>query len=316
MIQDIPNAEDFKINGVSLLNIAWESIVGISLKHEHISAAFEDDADEEELSYQQELSEQYWLDVQRELALAVALAQQGAEFLLKGKICSISPFLLIVGEPGKWPRGCDKEDRSFSEFRTVDAIDLVKIHDTVMLSRLSAPFKTRFEMLRSLRNTVMHSVSKHEFSTKDALLSILQIADTLIGSRCWLSERRLYLRNRLDIAAALGYESFQICRIALELQHVFSLLDPKDTAQFFDFHPKQRTFYCPECACNCADTDDSLEPLAQLRPNRPASTTIYCLVCESELTVSRKSCSDKPCKGNVISMDYNQCLTCLSYQDD
>jgi len=44
----------------------------------------------------------YWAAAERELANAIAIAHQGVEFLLKGRIALVSPYLLIVQDPKHW----------------------------------------------------------------------------------------------------------------------------------------------------------------------------------------------------------------------
>ncbi len=195
MIQDIPTKADFDNNGIAFLNLAWKSVMGISfgLPEQPVEPLGPDateeqlqESAEEERRWSEAVSE-YWCAAQQELATAVALAQQGTEFLLKGKIASISPFLLISGDPKDWPAGCDKTDTPFADFKTIDAQDLLRAHDTVCSPPLSDKFKERFEQLRRLRNSVMHTVDRRlQFTTRDCLLAILEMAEALLGSRSWI----------------------------------------------------------------------------------------------------------------------------------
>src|SRR4051812_18248918 len=118
MITDIPTKADFDNNGIAFLNLAWQSVVSISLDlpEQPVEELGEDateeqrlEAEEEDRRWTEEV-QRYWQAAQQELATAVALAQQGTEFLLKGKIAAVSPFLLVSGDPGEWPRGCDRND--------------------------------------------------------------------------------------------------------------------------------------------------------------------------------------------------------------
>ena len=246
------------------------------------------------------IGQTHWRQSEKPLAVAIALAQQGAEFLLKAKISSVSPFLLINGEISKWPKSCDKEDKSFADFKTIDAQDLIRTHDTVLHPRLPDKFKQEFEGLRKLRNTAMHSVDmRQRFTVKDAVKAILQISDTLIGSRRWLALLRAFCNERVDVPAAIGHDSYRLWKIAEETKHVFELLQPNEVAEFYDFSPKQRQYRCPYCEVNCEDFHIRV-PLAQLRPNEPTSTTVYCLACDETLVVIRRPCSDESCKGNVF----------------
>jgi len=50
---------------------------------------------------------------------------------LKAKLVAISPFLLIAGNPSEWPKVLDETGVSFSDFRAIDAQDLIKVYNTV-----------------------------------------------------------------------------------------------------------------------------------------------------------------------------------------
>lgn len=65
------------------------------------------------------------------LSSSLSLVQQAIEFFLKGAIVDTSPYLLIVDEPRNWPAGCSMQDIPFANFRTLDAQDLPRVHDTV-----------------------------------------------------------------------------------------------------------------------------------------------------------------------------------------
>jgi hypothetical protein len=302
MIIDVPTSADFEASGIAFLNLAWDSVLGISL---HFAESEVEELDEEE-----RVTDEYWKEAQRPLAVAVALAQQGTEFLLKAKISAVSPLLLISGDPAGWPKGCDREDKSFADFKTIDAQDLVRVHDSVASPRLSEDFKREFERLRRLRNTVMHTVDKRlRFTAEDGILAILQVVESLLAPRRWLPIRRNYLRGGVDFAVEHGFDDNTDCAIAREVMHVFDLLKPALIRRFYGFDVKQRRYYCPSCEHGCADWWIGVR-LAQLRPNKPNSTTVYCLACDETCTVVRKDCGHEGCKGNVISEEYGMCLTC------
>ena len=107
MIVDIPTKTDFDNNGIAFLNLAWQTVLSICLNFQEQSYQVQmgeaplekvHEAEEEDTWWEQAV-EDYWKATQQELATAVALAQQGTEFLLKGKIAHVSPFLLITGDP-------------------------------------------------------------------------------------------------------------------------------------------------------------------------------------------------------------------------
>ena len=69
----------------------------------------------------QEVRIDYLIASQRNLAMSVNLFHQALDFLLKGRIVEISPYLLICGFSSDWPKGVDKKDILFSELYTLDS---------------------------------------------------------------------------------------------------------------------------------------------------------------------------------------------------
>jgi hypothetical protein len=297
MITNIPEAADFKITAVALLNLAWAGVIQHLI---HLQATGEDDPD---------LLEDYWSSAQLSINSSLSLAQQGIEFLLKSKICEASPFLLFAGPPRDWPKECDKKDTPFSEFRTIDAKDLIRCHDSVATNRLSQGFKDRFNDLRKVRNTIMHSVSKElRVRAADVVLAVLESCDSLIKSLAWPSLRRDYLER--SPGGSMGEDCDIRIRLMEEYEAVIDLLNAKDGSRFLDFNKKQRRYLCPSCTLECASNYDTIVNLAQLRPNTPGATTVRCVICEQTFAVKREPCGKKGCKSDVLTGDDKLCLIC------
>jgi hypothetical protein len=68
----------------------------------------------------------YWRARTYRLNNAISLLQQSLEIFLKARIAEVSPFLLISGEPDRWPKRNSAGDVDFSDFRTLDAVQLCK----------------------------------------------------------------------------------------------------------------------------------------------------------------------------------------------
>jgi hypothetical protein len=177
MIIDVPTGDDFKSAGIDFLNLAWDTLISLSTKlkdAEYFYNVYYSDENEEVID--QLSSEQYWKQAQRPLSTALSLIQQGTEFLLKGHIATVSPYLLILGDPSNYPSKSHERNIRFSEFKTIDAQDLVKVYNTVSTDRLPDNFRQRFEDLRSKRNIIMHTVDPELYiKTKDLFVEILEI---------------------------------------------------------------------------------------------------------------------------------------------
>jgi hypothetical protein len=380
MITELPTRADFENTGIALLNLSWQSILGIAL---NFVDASEDELEEAlrrddelgavpdvvaitattlDIAYSQvkdveeskaaqsllawytslaadkrdeigkfeedyigwvllargqkgEATRKYWESSQLELATAVALTQQGTEFLLKGHIAEVSPFLLLTGGVREWPSGCETADMPFSEFKTIDAQDLTRAHDTVCSPRLPADFKERFEQLRRVRNSIMHTVNRRaQFTTRDGVLAVLEVVDFLVGQHQWLRLRREYLDRGPDLAP-VSSDDHTLCHMARELVYVIELLEPAEVRRFFGFEKRQRRYLCPSCEHECANLDIGVT-FAQLSPNAPNSTSVYCILCQQTHSVVREKCNLDGCPGNVISVEYRNCLTCGRTRSD
>lgn len=197
MITSIPTAEDFRSTGIALINLAWESVITVA---QNLAGApvenWGDENDAETIATWKAALDGYLQSAQQALATAVALAQQGTEFLLKSKIAAVSPFLLISSSPGDWPKGCEKADTPFADFKTIDAQDLPRAHDCVCSPRLSEEFRSKFDQLRRLRNTVMHTVDRRaRFTVQDGVLAILEVVEALVAPQGWVAIRRSHLQS-------------------------------------------------------------------------------------------------------------------------
>lgn len=307
MILDIPNSDDFKNSGITFLNLAWDRIQEILSTLDQADIA-EWDANDDE-------SEEFWRSVQKPLFTSLALVQQATEFLLKSKIVEVSPFLLIAGDPRSWPKGCDKTDVQFADFRSVDAQDLIRVVNTVSNEKLDDTLVTTIEELRRARNRIMHSVDK-KFRTnpREIALTILEIFHNFIRPCGWNDERRDYLINHFESVAFWSTEHVESC-IAKETLLISELISKTDFKKYYGIDFKKRRYHCPDCNQECKEYSE-LEPmLAQLAPNSPTSTNLHCYLCGIAREVVRKNCNNEGCKSNVIDAKENFCLLCLEDQD-
>jgi hypothetical protein len=309
MIVDVPTADDFNASGTDFLNIAWGMIVDLSLDLEGQQELWIGDDDL--------VTDDYWKAAQRPLATALSLVQQGTEFLLKGHIATVSPYLLLSGDPSSWPSKCHERNVRFSEFKTIEAQDLIRAYNTVKDRRLPPEFQTRYENLRSKRNTIMHSVDPNlRIQPKDLLIEILEICHYLIAPKTWIKTRKDFIDKAPpslinDLESILG-------DFFLEIEHVSSSLQPAESDKYFGFSKRSRRYICPDCYREVDDyfDDDNMPKFALLQPNEPTSTSLYCFVCNKVIDVSREDCRSENCPGNVISVKgLRLCLTCVSYQD-
>lgn len=304
MITDVPAKDDFRHAGIAYLNLAWAEVLSLATDLA--------EANLEEWDSAEVVPDEYWRAAQRPLATAVSLLQQGTEFLLKARIAEVSPFLLLAGSPSDWPRGCNRNDISFADFKTIDAHELIRACDTVTSAKLADCFVQRFELLRRYRNTIMHTVdTRLRFTASDILDWILDISESLIGTRRWTEVRKHFMSDEpVSIAYSDDHVEPALIRECLQ---VIELLKPAQLRRFFDFDPRRRRYYCYSCQLSAGNW--SLEATtAQLR--RGSQTMIYCFVCREEKVVIRRNCTLSGCRGNLFDIEDEVCLTCSRSQHD
>jgi len=296
---DIPTANDFFISGKELFDFSWE-----------IVAKLLGDIDDAEYygENSEEVSDSYWAAAKRRLTTALSITQQGVELILKGKIAEISPYLLIVDPPSKWPSPYDGKAVSFLDFRTVDAQDLIRVIDTFADEPMPSDFVEQFHQLREKRNRIMHSVDKKlVVNVTEVVESLLFMHKSLFPEENWASVRLRFL----DVSpeSELGANEYSRNIVCREISLVIELLKPSKVKTYLGIDKKQRRYICPACYDE-ANKDQGFEYyLAVLKPKGPDSNKLYCPICNSTHTVVRQICKEKNCPGNVMSEE-GYCLTC------
>jgi hypothetical protein len=257
--------------------------------------------------------EQYWRKSQPALANAVSLVQQAMEMALKGRIAAISPYLLIARDPKDWPKGSENGDVPFSEFRTLDAADLLKVHNTFSQEPLDEDFRVFWDQVRRDRNKVMHSVAPRTFDAATLTRSILLAVKWLFSNKRW--PQHLIDMEESGTNAALGVYDFTYNIVMRHIDIAIKQLAPVDRRKLLGVRTNQRSYLCPTCH-ESADRDfqDDWPHLAQLRSRRKGEKILDCILCEAVIEVSRSACTQYGCRGDTIYQ--GMCLTCHGEQDD
>ena len=264
-------------------------------------------------SLDEETKKTFWGSSQPALANAFSLVQQGMELALKARIARVSPYLLIGRDPKDWPRRVASEDTSFGEFRSLDAADLIKVHNSLNSPRLSDEFAHFWDQVRRDRNKILHSIAPKAYDPATIIRTILIAAETLFDDLSWPA--RLLRAHDGDRNAATGYDEYTFNIVMQEIDDAISFLSTAEAKRFLDFDKRRRSYLCPRChyASN-RDWQDTWPHLAQLRSKASGETTLDCIVCETPTTVDREECVELGCKGDVISD--GMCLTCTGEQSE
>jgi hypothetical protein len=306
MIVDIPTAADFAAAGLKQVHLAWE--IAMRSVRDYDEAIYYKPT--EEIS--EEDTTEFWQRSQPVLTNAYSLIQQGMELALKGRIAAVTPYLLI-GDPKDWVKGAAIGPVSFGEFRTLDATDLVRVHNSVATPPFDDRFKTFWEQVRRDRNKIMHSSSPGTFTPTKVVKTLLTAIEALFNNVPW--PRRLLDLEEGSKFASLGFVDDVRNIVMSQINTAIRHLSPADVKRFFGFDDDRRGYVCPCCyfASN-RDYQDDWPHLAQLTSKTPGATDLYCFVCEQTTATERWPCEKAECKGDVIAEGI--CLTCTRSQDE
>jgi hypothetical protein len=311
VIINVPAADDYSRTGLDLLNLSWRQVDDLYaslLLFDHDTAASES-AEE-----RAERHRQYWDAADRQIANAIVLAQQAIEFLLKGRIAAVSPYLLIANDPKDWPRADRNNKIEFSQFRSIDAVQLPKILNCVLAQKLPDEFQAHYDYLRDLRNRLMHSVGRAPIQGPDFYKLVLKSFKHLEPGKSWFRERQRHLES--DERAVLYSGDDARYQLVKEVLRVIDSLGPAECFELLGFDKRKRRYLCPSCEMELHALEDMGAYLCQFPGDEPGQTSLKCYLCEECFEVERTRCSDKNCEGDVIWVEDELCLTCGDSQMD
>lgn len=302
MIIGVPTCDDFFDQGKELLVLSWTSVTRLLINFEHAKMYVDEyDFDEHE----------YWDKSIRNLSLALSTIQQGVDFILKGIICNISPFLIISSDHSKWPKEDSAGNIYFSDFKTIDSHDLPNVCRKVSNFNFSEDFTRRYKELRQARNKIMHSIDKRIKPTAIEVLDLLLFMhNALLCEEPWSAIRSTCLLQ--EPSTLLGGDEFITNIISQEFEAAINALPNCKTKLYFNVDKKMTAYYCPSCY-DSANKDGGFEhKLARLTMKTLTCRTLYCPICNHDHEIERKTCSS--CHGQVISKE-GLCLSCQHWLD-
>jgi hypothetical protein len=285
VIIDVPTPDEFTERADSLLQLAYSII---SKLYENQREDWRLDADEEQLR-------EYWRKCSPSLANALALLQQAHELFLKGRVATVSPYLLLAREPQHWPKKSLQDNISFSEFLTVGAAELPRLHDMVCTPRLDNKIRSFLNSIRERRNMFVHQGHAPTAKVAELFEAVLVTHKWAHPHQSWFQARREHLEN--DHLAALYSSDHVVANLHEEFAELLKELGPSAFKNLLGFDKKGLWFNCPICEVSIGDFGDA-EATAQLFEDEQGSN-IQCLVCEGSTKVVRRKCYNPDCKSTV-----------------
>jgi len=200
VIENIPTADELLTVSLRLYFKAWSEITTIVTEWERYSGLSTPDwspergffyLDGENGSGDDTTSE--WRDyieaAQSDLQGIYTLIQQSQEIGLKARICEISPYLLLKRTDVK-ATDPNTYTWDFTDFPTIDASELIRVHNTFCSTLLSKDFQTMFDEIRRNRNKISHLGIYRRAIDPQVIIDILQTHyKELYPERRWMEDR-------------------------------------------------------------------------------------------------------------------------------
>lgn len=295
-MQNIPDPNDYFKLGEEYLMLAFSGICGLINKIEDLDSI--DYLDEEDFIEK----------LRTKMFNFASLIHQGQDFILKAKICEISPYLLFENNPDKYPKNVD----DFSLFHTHDSSKLIKILKTFATNPISNDFENCFEKCRLRRNKLMHSLNLNLQIELTELLKDILLTNYEIIQKPWLELRNEYIEYNEDHIQG-GGGVWTNHALAREFTIINDVLSRSEVEKFLGVRKGATFYHCSYCTHNAETYGFDNLHTSYLKPTSSTSTNLFCLICETDSEVTRNKCNNDGCKSNVILNDSDMCALCGEY---
>lgn len=317
MIVGAPIAEE--LNGVALRLYfsAWSSLIGIWAD---FARNFEGFGPRDPHGWEDEWAE-YLVAAQAEMQSIFSLVQHGNELALKAMICEVSPFLLLIGNDLRLSAE-PASDLIFSDFRTIDAVDLPAAVNNFCPRRLSPQFLQMYNDIRGFRNKFVHlGHSDRRFDPFELLHKLVALYGHLWPQRHWLKDRVEFASEERRAFFEDGKHFSMLAEIMDEQEFNIQLFSKSEFKLVFGEAKSKRRYFCFDCldgaTTGWSSYGENAKTAFVLSENRQA---LHCAMCCETFDVYRSSCAKIGCKGDVLggasSEHEGRCHTCGEYAED
>lgn len=255
MIIDIPTKDDFYSSADDMVNEAWEKISHLAKEY------YEIDSRNQFYKISEHFTDEgiwgldrYWDHARPKLISALTLVMQSVEFRLKGLIAEISPYLLLSSSSKNIPDADKSGVRSFAQFRSIDAQDLIKVYEIFSGKELSLKFKKWYDETRILRNKFMHTVDKSSDIEPELIFKSIVVAHNELShdETTWIWHRYKYLAHHSARGVDWNKDEIpgEISEMILahyELTGAINSCSRAVANEIFRFDKSAESFHCKQC---------------------------------------------------------------------
>ena len=251
--------------------------------------------------WQQERSE-YLEFAQEDLQATLAIVQQSNELALKGRICEISPFLLILDSD--LPLSALPKDIDFADLRTMDAVDLPKAVNSLCAKPISGWYLQHYGKLRLLRNQYTHlGKANVNLNPRKMLVEMIDQYLALWPTRAWLKDRVDFISlSRRGFFDDKNWSPRQ--EVMYELPYDLEIIKPVQFKKLFGVSKSQLKYICHSCCDDWAIQRNGPWPSESKTAffDGPKKA-VHCLMCDSDFDAVPKSCPLGACSSKLAAPD-------------
>lgn len=297
MIKNIPTAEELRLVSLRLYFKAWADTTNIITEWAEYGQWASESQEENEESDSRVGWEQYIAAAQSDLQGIYTLIQQSQEIGLKARICEVSPFLLLKRTDVRPSEG-EQNTWDFTDFPTLDASELIRVHNMFCSTTLSKEFQTKYEEIRRGRNKISH------LGIYPQNLEPLFIIDILQLHYSELYPDRRWMEDRLHFAALGKWADFSFDgdfdeRTGLfnELYHLLPELRDEQFKSLMGHECNEEAYICHECCHRAGLGDTNPYPREVPTAYRAGDDRVKCVICDQASPMKRAApCPVTDCK--------------------
>lgn len=247
-MKNIPTHHDLHLDGYALLYTSWEQMIDY-LNIILFDNNYGGNEAEKKIVFYENL---YVLDknpiMKRKLATSFVLAQQGAELLLKSKICSVSPMLLLSKSSLKnYESSSSSESLSFSDLTTINAGDLIKTYNKNCSEELPNSLTLKFNEFRKHRNSFSHFLATPSIGMVRNLMEYILLLNDVFGGGVNFLHKRKLNSVYLDHIIPEFFEFDLVLNLQSEFNLAIRFLDEQKVKRFFGINIDKELIFCETC---------------------------------------------------------------------
>jgi hypothetical protein len=312
VIENVPKADDLRTVSLRLYFKAWAEIAAIVTEWEEYGQLMY--SEETKDASEQELTtgwKEYIGRAQSDLQGIYTLIQQSQEIGIKALICEVSPYLLIKRTDVKASAGNTWE---FTDFPTVDAAELTRIHNIFCARPFSKDFHTQYDEIRRSRNKIYHLGIYRESIDPRLIIDLLKTHYTqLYPGRRWVADRLHFATLHRWGDFDTGGDFNERTGLFNELWHLLPWISDNQYEWLMGQARDKQRYICHECVVD-AGLGNNSEPYGHDVPTAYREgdrLQVRCVICDGVYGMRRGKCSNQKCDSELLCAEAGHGEACM-----